>query len=89
VMFFRPKEAPKKMLLDKGFLAVGFFTAATLIFQMLAIQLTLVAYVISIKRTSALMVVVFGAIFFREKGLKHRLAGVLLMLAGVVLITIL
>ncbi len=89
VMLFRPKEAPKKMLLDKGFLAVGFFTAATLIFQMLAIQLTLVAYVISIKRTSALMVVVFGAIFFREKGLKHRLAGVLLMLAGVVLITIL
>ncbi len=67
---------------------VGFFTALTLIFQMLAIQMTLVAYVISIKRTSALMVVIMGALIFKEKGLPQRAFGAVLMLAGVMLISL-
>ena len=68
---------------------VGLFTALTLVFQMLAINLALVAYVISIKRTSALMVVVFGWLIFKEKGFTQRIAGAALMLVGVLLITLL
>ncbi len=88
VLFSKIKEKNFKLLLNKKFFLVGLFTAATLIFQMTAIEMTLVAYVISIKRTSALMVVVFGVMFFKEKGGKHRIIGVMIMLAGVMLITL-
>lgn len=67
---------------------VGLFTALTLVFQMLAIQIALVAYVISIKRTSALMVVVFGVLIFKEKGFSQRIIGAIIMLAGVMMISL-
>ncbi|MFO8054554.1 MAG: DMT family transporter [Bacteroidales bacterium] len=67
---------------------VALFSALTLVFQMLAIQITLVAYVISIKRTSALMVVVLGVLLFKEKGFSQRITGAIIMLAGVMLISL-
>ena len=70
------------------YLPIGMLGAATLIFQMLAINLTLVAYVISIKRTSAVLVVIAGSLFFKEKGTTYRLVGSLIMIAGVVLISL-
>lgn len=69
-------------------LPVGLFTALTFIFQMTAINMTLVAYVISIKRTSVIMSVFWGYFIFKEKGLRERLFGSLLMIIGVVLITL-
>lgn len=69
-------------------LPVGLFTALTFIFQMTAINMTLVAYVISIKRTSVIMSVFWGYLIFKEKGLKERLFGSVLMIIGVVLITL-
>ncbi|MFW5793425.1 MAG: EamA family transporter [Bacteroidota bacterium] len=88
VLIFARKKISEKGVFNKGFFIIGLFTAATLIFQMTAIQMTLVAYVISIKRTSALMAVIFGAIFFKETGFKNRLIGVIIMLIGVLLITL-
>jgi len=73
----------------KGLLPVGLFSAASLIFQMLALEMTLVAYVISIKRTSALMGVIFGYFVFKEKGIKQRLIGTIIMLIGVLMIALL
>lgn len=67
---------------------VGLFSALTLVFQMFALSLTLVAYVISIKRLSAVMSVIWGKLFFKEKGIKERLLGALIMVIGVVLITL-
>jgi len=55
---------------------------------MTAINMTLVAYVISIKRTSVIMSVFWGYLIFKEKGLKERLFGSFLMIIGVVLITL-
>ena len=55
---------------------------------MMAINLTLVAYVIAIKRTSAIMSSLFGFWLFKEKGIKERLLGVVLMVLGVILITL-
>lgn len=54
--------------------------------QMAAINLTLVPYVIAVKRTSTVMTVLWGHLLFREDGLRERLGGALLMLAGMVLI---
>lgn len=67
---------------------VGFFSAATLIFQMVAISLTLVAYVIAIKRFSAAISVLWGHFVFKEKDVKTRFAGTIIMILGVLLITL-
>ena len=56
--------------------------------QMIAINLTFVAYVISVKRTSALFSVILGKIILKEKGIKERLLGAAIMVSGVFLITI-
>lgn len=72
----------------KKLLPVGFFHGLMIVFQMIAVSMTLVAYVISIKRTSAILSVVFGAVLFKEEGLKERLTGSVIMIAGVVLITL-
>lgn len=72
----------------KSLILVGLCISLVLIFQMLAVNMTLVAYVIAIKRLSILGGVVWGYFFFREKNIRHRLAGAFMMLAGVVLITL-
>ena len=65
---------------------IGFFSALMLVFQTTAMSLTLVSYVISIKRTSAAMSVAVGHFLFGEKNVGERLAGSLVMIAGAILI---
>ncbi len=72
-----------------GLLKVGLFGGLTAISQMTAISLTLVAYVIAVKRTSAIMGVIFGYTIFKESGIKERLSGVIVMIVGVLFITLL
>ncbi len=67
---------------------IGFFGAVTLLAQMTAISLTLVAYVISVKRLSTALSVIWGHVLFKEVNIKERLAGVFIMIAGVILITL-
>ena len=67
---------------------LGFIDALKYFFQLAALQFTLVAYVISIKRTSAILCVIFGALIFKEKGIKERLTGSVIMVLGVLLITL-
>jgi uncharacterized membrane protein len=78
-------EAPKRL---KALLPIGMASAFGLIFQMTAISMALVAYVISIKRTSAVISVLFGRLFFNEKSTRERLAGAMVMVLGVALITV-
>lgn len=72
----------------KTLVPIGLFSALSQFFQMTAISLSLVAYVISIKRTSTAMNVVAGHFIFKEKGIKERLSGAILMIIGVLLITL-
>jgi len=72
----------------RALLKVGLFGGLTSVCQMTAISLTLVAYVISIKRTSAIMGVFFGYLIFKEKGIRERLVGVIVMVLGVLFITL-
>ena len=65
---------------------IGLCNAAAAIFQMTAVKMTLVPYLIAVKRTSIVMSSLFGFIFFKEKGIRERLAGVALMVAGVFMI---
>jgi uncharacterized membrane protein len=68
--------------------SMGLINALKYFFQLAALQFTLVVYVISIKRTSAILCVIFGALIFKEKGLKERLTGSVIMVLGVLLITL-
>ncbi|MDO8240936.1 MAG: EamA family transporter [Candidatus Moranbacteria bacterium] len=68
---------------------MGSFTAVAISLQMVAISMTLVAYVIAIKRLGVVMTVFMGGLIFKEKGLKERLLGSAIMVAGVIFIAIL
>ncbi len=70
------------------FLLIGFFTAMMMLSHFVAISLTDVAYMISVKRCSLLFSVAYGWILFGEKNIAERSIGALLMIAGVVAITL-
>lgn len=72
----------------KALIPIGFFSALTLVFQMNAIKLAPVAYVISVKRISTIMSVLFGWFIFREKGIQERLIGAVVMVIGVLFIAL-
>ena len=66
----------------------GFSTAASEILIGIAYKLSIVPYLISLKRTSILFSVLIGIFIFREKNYKAAIMGSLIMLAGVLLITL-
>jgi len=55
---------------------------------MTAVSLGIVSYVISIKRTSILFTVLFGFFIFKERNIRSRLMGAIIMILGVLLITL-
>ena len=73
---------------SKTLVPMALFSVLALIFQMIAIKLILVVYVISIKRLSILMNILWGYLVFREKGIKERLTGAVIMIVGIFLIAL-
>lgn len=67
----------------------GLFFVAMFLLQMEALELALASYVLSIKRTGTLVAVLLGGLVFREGGLRHRLAGTAVVLAGVSVLVLL
>lgn len=63
-------------------LLLGCFAALRQISQVSALELTLTAYVISIKRLSIVIGMILGALLFREETGPARLAGAAIMVAG-------
>lgn len=64
----------------------GLFYSVMVASHMLAISMTKVAYMISLKRMSLIIGVICDYIFFKEKQIRERLARALLMLVGFVMI---
>ncbi|MEX0772123.1 MAG: EamA family transporter [Balneolales bacterium] len=88
-MLIYSKQTFRQMSLQlKTLMPLGLFNALTLVVQMTAINIALVTYVVSIKRGSTVLSVFWGHFFLGEKGLKERLLGVSIMVAGVFLISI-
>ena len=67
---------------------IGLTGGLSLAFQMTAISMTLVANVISVKRTSVLFGTAWGKIYFKEENIKERFAGAFIMVIGVILIAL-
>ncbi|MEO0884810.1 MAG: DMT family transporter [Cyanobacteria bacterium J06648_10] len=89
VFLRRKSQGINKLLAQWKILGVtGGFNAIAITFQMLALTTAPVAQVIAVKRMSALLSVLFGHFFFGEKGLRSRLAGAAIMVAGVVIMSL-
>ena len=89
LVIFRPRKNWPPF--NRGWLklvAYGFLNSFMVGCHMMAISLTLVAYVISVKRTSALFSVIFGSLVLKEEGIKEKLVGSMIMIIGVFLITL-
>ena len=67
-------------------LILGATVVTTIFSHMLAISMTNVAYMISLKRTSLLFGVLYGALWFKEEKIAERLTGAIIMISGVFLI---
>lgn len=70
----------------KSLFPIGLFFALMIIFNNLAIRLVIVPYMISIKRTSSIFSVLYGYFLFKEKNIKARFVGTIIMLIGTGLI---
>lgn len=66
--------------------ASGLALAGMIFSHTLAISLIQAAYMLSIKRSSLLFGVIFGALFFRERHIRKRLLGASIMMSGVLVI---
>ncbi len=58
------------------------------VLQLIAIQYTLVIYVVAIKRASGIFSVLLGSFFYQEKNIGWKLFATGIMIAGVVIITL-
>lgn len=79
----------KKFFLEgnyKRLFIAGLFYGLMIVFHMLSLDLTKISYMISVKRLSLLIGVIYGHIFFKEKKFKERLLGTCLMLGGFVIL---
>jgi drug/metabolite transporter (DMT)-like permease len=64
----------------------GVLYSVMILFHMLALNTANVAYVIALKRFAGVFGVIYGRLFFSEKGVGYRLAGSVIMVAGGLLI---
>ena len=87
IAFFVSRKKITQLKLDfKNFFFIGLFFGLMTIFHMLAIRMVIVPYMISIKRTSSIFSVLYGYFLFKEKGIKERSIGAVIMLIGAGLI---
>ncbi len=77
------------VFIRKELLIIGLLSSIMITFHMMALKLTYVSYMISIKRSSLLFGIIFGVVFLHEKGLKEKIAGGLFMIAGMLIISLL
>jgi drug/metabolite transporter (DMT)-like permease len=82
----RPRLLRKLASRPRPVLAVGALTGIMAYTHFLAIRQVEVAYMIAVKRTSLLFGILYGVLWFKERGLLRRLPAGGLMVAGVALI---
>ncbi len=70
----------------KNLSIVGLLTSAGYFVHMTAITLTLVVYVVSLKRTGGMISVLLGYFIFKEKNIRQRFLGCAIMFIGVLFI---
>lgn len=67
-------------------LTIGVTYSLMVIFHMVAMSLTNVAYMISVKRMSLIFSIIYGYILFKEEKITEKASGGAIMFIGVVMI---
>ncbi len=70
------------------FLLIGLLMAIMMITHLKAVSLIEVSYMISVKRLSILLGVIYGVILFKETNIKERFLGASVMVSGIILISV-
>ena len=86
VLFTRSINFQQIKIEKKNLFFVSLFTMGTFIFHYVALSLTLVAYVVTLKRMSGMISVFLGHFFLHEPNIRERLTGAAIMFVGVMLI---
>lgn len=90
VLYFRHKQEIKRLFNRarvRSLAPIGILDGVVILLQMVAVSLTVTAYVIAIKRSSLLFTSLLAYVFFKEK-IRGRILAIAIMFAGVVLIVI-
>lgn len=88
LLVFRKVSIGKILSQSKSLAPIGICSGLSSAFQMIAISLTIVPNAIAVKRLSILFGVIWGRLFFKETNIRERLAGAVIMVLGVILITL-
>lgn len=87
IILLLKKTSYKRIFQNSYLLApVGITSGLSIVFQMIAISMTIVPNVLTVKRTSTIFGTIWGKLFFKEKNIKERLIGTIIMVLGVILI---
>jgi uncharacterized membrane protein len=86
-LFRGGSDAVRTLRPNRWFLAVGLSSGVMIALHFAALDLTQVAYMISVKRSSLLFSVILGGAFFGEGRRGRRLLGTAVMSVGMFLIT--
>ncbi|NLE65609.1 MAG: EamA family transporter [Elusimicrobia bacterium] len=88
MMVMKGRGVVGQILQHKGpLILTGVCVALIFLFQMSALQLTIVPYVISVKRISIVLTSAWGVLFLREQGGWRRIFAAGLMVAGVFVVS--
>lgn len=89
-LYWGRAELSRKALMQalRDMLMPAALNAVMVVTHMLAMNMTNVAYMISVKRTSVLFGVLFGRFLLNESGVRERLIGAAIMVAGAACILI-
>jgi drug/metabolite transporter (DMT)-like permease len=88
MMLIKVKNVDKQVRSNWPWLmAMGFCLALMMMFQMNALKLAIVPYVIAIKRTSVILTSLWGVWFLKERSTWVRILAVVLMVIGVFVIS--
>ena len=85
-LFVKPKSFIAIYHKPLPVLTVGIFMCIMVVSHFLAIALVEVAYMITVKRTSMLFGILFGAAMFSEKGVAQHIIAASIMMAGIAII---
>lgn len=90
ILLWKSKKPWLQIRNRKGpLMMVGFFRTTSVMAQMFALQLILVPYVITIKRTSAVFIILYAFFFLNEKkNFRNRIIGIIVILTGLFIIAI-
>lgn len=91
VVFYKSRDEIRAALRNgavKAMIVPGLLDSVMNVTHMIAMSLTKVAYMIAVKRLSLLIGVFYGYLFFKERGIRERMLGTALMLAGFALIVL-